>query len=175
VGTLVWAAAIFTVTPTPESSLGTTISDLGALPFQASLFALVTLQLRTRATGLGRAAVAMLRVEYVLLALASTWTVLHGLVPSFRDDLWLAVLDVFWPLSMLGMAVIGVKVALAGRWRGPVRIWPLVAESWGPVTVPAFVLSGGALWWVGGVHLLVGYLVLGVLLALRPDLTGARG
>jgi hypothetical protein len=61
----------------------------------------------------------MLRVEYVLLALASTWTVLHGLVPSFRDDLWLAVLDVFWPLSMLGMAVIGVKVALAGRWRGP--------------------------------------------------------
>jgi hypothetical protein len=36
------------------------------------------------------------------------------------------------------------------------------------VTVPAFVLSGGALWWVGGVHLLVGYLVLGVLLASGP-------
>ncbi len=174
VGAVVWSAATFAVTPNPESSVGIMISDIGALPFQASLFALITLQLRTRATGLGRGAVALLRVEYVLLTLATLWTVVHALVPAARDDLWLGVLDAFWPLSMLGMAVIGVKVALAGRWRGLVRAWPLVAESWGPVSVTAFVLSGGALWWVGGAHLLVGYLVLGLLLLTRPELTGAR-
>ena len=59
-------------------------------------------------------------------------------MPSARDDLWLAVLDVFWPLSMLGMFVIGVKIAFAGRWTGAARIWPLVAESWAVVSVPAF-------------------------------------
>ena len=53
----------------------------------------------------------MLRVEYGLLFLATLWTVLHGLFPSFRDDAWLAVLDLFWPLSMLGMFIIGVKIA----------------------------------------------------------------
>jgi uncharacterized membrane protein YuzA (DUF378 family) len=152
-----------------------TIGDLGSLVFQAGLFGLLTVQLRTRATGLGRGAVAMLRVEYVLLGLATLWTVLHGLVPSFRDDLWLAVLDVFWPLSMLGMAVIGVKIALAGRWRGATRFWPLVAESWAPVVVPFFVLSGGAAsGWIASGHLLVGYVTLGLLLLLRPELTGAR-
>lgn len=174
VGALIWSASTFAVTPNATSDIGIVISDIGALPFQLALFALVTLQLRTRATGLGRGSVALLRVEYVLLTLATLWTLLHGLVPSFRDDLWLAVLDVSWPLSMLGMAIIGVKVGIAGRWRGLLRVWPVVAETWGPITVPAFVLSGGVLWWVGAAHLLVGYVVLGVLLALRPQLTGAR-
>jgi hypothetical protein len=57
----------------------------------------------------------MLRVEYVLLGLASLWTVLHGAVPAFRDDAWPAALDAFWPLSMLGMFIIGLKIAFAGR------------------------------------------------------------
>jgi hypothetical protein len=174
-GSLAFAATFVTVGANPASSLGVTIGDLGSLVFQAGLFGLLTVQLRTRATGLGRGAVAMLRVEYVLLGLATLWTVLHGLVPSFRDDLWLAVLDVFWPLSMLGMAVIGVKIALAGRWRGATRFWPLVAESWAPVVVPFFVLSGGAAsGWIASGHLLVGYVTLGLLLLLRPELTGAR-
>jgi hypothetical protein len=174
-GALCWAAGLFTVGAVPATELGVTIGDLSALPFQLGLFALVWLQLRTRATGTSRAAMAMLRVEYVLLALASAWTILHGAVPAFRDDLWLVVLDVFWPLSMLGMFVIGVKIAFAGRWRGPARIWPLVAESWAVVTIPATVVFGqGATGWVGGAHLLIGYAGLGILLALRPRLTGAH-
>jgi hypothetical protein len=174
-GALIWAASMVTVGNNPSDSLGITISDLAALPFQAGLFALVTAQLRTGATGLSRVARGMLRVEYVLLSLASLWTVLHGLFPAARDEVWLAVLDAFWPLSMLGMFIIGVKIAVAGRWKGAARIWPLIAESWAVVTVPAFVLIGDPVAsWVGGVHLLIGYAVLGVILARRPELTGAR-
>jgi hypothetical protein len=145
------------------------------LPFQISLFALVTTQLRTAATGTSRIARGMLRAEYGLLTLATLWTVLHGLVPSFRDDTWLAVLDAFWPLSMLGMFAIGVKIAVTGRWKGKARVWPLIAESWAVVTVPAYgILGATAGQYVGATHALVGYAALGLVLALRPHLTGAR-
>jgi hypothetical protein len=83
-------------------------------------------------------------------------------------------LDVFWPLSMLGMFVIGIKVAVAGRWRGTLRAWPLLTETWAVVTVPTFLIVGEPVSsWVGGTHLLVGYAALGLLLARRPELTGA--
>jgi hypothetical protein len=174
-GSAIWAATMAVCSPQDTSTVAQTVNDIGALPFQASLFALVTLQLRTAATGTTRIARGMLRTEYVLLALATLWTVLHGLFPAFRDDLWLAVLDVFWPLSMLGMAIIGVKVALAGRWKGVARIWPLIAESWAPVTVPTFILIGPPVSdFVGGGHLIAGYAVLGLILARRAHLTGAR-
>jgi hypothetical protein len=171
-GALIWAGTTAAVGNTPDWSVGIAISDFGALPFQLGLFALVAAQLKTQATGVTRFARGMLRVEFGLLALATLWTVLHGGVPALRDDLWLAILDVFWPLSMLGMAVIGVKIAFAGRWRGAARVWPVVAESWAPVTVPAFVIGGPTVGqWVGVTHLVLGYTVLGLILALRPALT----
>jgi hypothetical protein len=174
-GSLVWAAAMAAVNPQATDNLSTVVTDVGALPFQFSLFALVTMQLRTAATGLTRVARAMLRTEYVLLTLATLWTILHAAFPAFRDDLWLAILDVFWPLSMLGMFVIGVKIAIAGRWKGKARVWPLVAESWAVVSVPAFGIFGAEVArFVGAGHLLVGYVTLGLILALRPHLTGAR-
>ena len=161
--------------PQDTGTLAQTVNDMGALPFQASLFALVTLQLRTAATGTSRVARGMLRTEYVLLALATLWTVLHGFFPSVRDDAWMLVLDAFWPLSMLGMFVIGVKIAFTGRWTGLARVWPLVAESWAVVTVPAMGVFGAGVGQAVGVgHLLVGYTTLGVIIALRPQLTGAR-
>ncbi len=170
-GATIWSAATFAVGSNPADNLGITISDLGALPFQLGLFALVTAQLRTGATGVTRFARGMLRVEYVLLTLATLWTVLHGAVPAFRDDLWLAVLDAFWPLSMLGMFIIGVKIAFAGRWRGAARFYPLVAESWAVVSIPAMGIFGAAVGnAVGASHLLVGYVALGLLIALRPHL-----
>ncbi|GAA0950006.1 hypothetical protein [Virgisporangium aurantiacum] len=171
-GTLCWVAGLATVGNVPETTIGITIGDLSGLPFQIGLFALVAAQLKTGATGVTRIARGMLRVEFGLLTLATLWTVLHGAVPAFRDDVWLAVLDAFWPLSMLGMAIIGVKVAIAGRWRGLARGWPAVAESWAPVTVPVFVIVGGAVaQWVAVGHLLIGYTALGLILALRPELT----
>jgi hypothetical protein len=174
IGTLSWVAGIAAVGANPDTSTGITITDLSAVPFQLSLFALVTAQLRTGATGLSRAARGMLRTEYVLLALATIWSVVHGAFPAARDEAWLGVLDAFWPLSMLGMFVIAVKLFFAKRWRGVARVWPLVAESWAVVVVPTFGVFGNDVADpVAIVHLLIGYLTLGVILALRPRLTGA--
>ncbi|GAA1513689.1 hypothetical protein GCM10009827_030360 [Dactylosporangium maewongense] len=173
-GTAAWAASMFTVGNNPTDSLGLTITDATGGLFQLGLFALLAVQVRTRATGLTKVARGMLVVEHVLLAIATLWSVLHA-VPALRDAAWLVPMDIFWPLSMLGMAVIGVKLAITGRWKGVVRIWPVVAESWAVVTVPVFATFGSPLAdYVGGGHLLIGYMTLGVLLMLRPQLTGAR-
>lgn len=173
-GTLLWSASQFIWGPTAEG-LGGRVGDLTGLCFQLGVFALLTAMLRTGATGVTKKARAMIRVEYVLLGLASLWSLLHGVLPSKIGDGPVMVLDAFWPLSMLGMFVIGIKVAVAGRWQGALRFWPLVAETWAVVTVPSFLLLGdGPARWIGATHLLVGYAALGVLLAGRPELTGAR-
>jgi hypothetical protein len=76
------------------------------------------------------------------------------------------MLDLCWPLSMLGMFLIGVRIAVAGRWTGLSRWWPMVAESWAVVTVPALGIGGpGVARVVGALHLLVGYAVLGLVVA----------
>ena len=61
---------------------------------------------------------------------------------EYQETAWFLALDVFWPLSMLGMAAIGIRIAIAGRWTGAARFWPLVAESWAPVCVPVAALPG---------------------------------
>ncbi|MEV8371604.1 hypothetical protein AB0P21_02655 [Kribbella sp. NPDC056861] len=170
-GTLTWAVCIFAFDTVNEGSKER-INDLTGLAFQLGLFCLLTVQYRTRATGLTRPAVAMLKVEAVILGLATLWSLLHGVLPEdLQNAGWLAVLDICWPLSMVGMMVIGIKLAITGRWRGLLRWWPLVAESWVFVTMPAVIVFGdSAARWVGGGHLLIGYATLGVLLARRPDL-----
>ena len=170
-----WSATSFVYGFNPDTELGVKLQDLGGLAFQAGALALVGLQLRTRATGLTRKAAAMLKVERVLLGLAMLWSLLHAVLPSQREETWLLVLDVFWPLSMLGMFVIGVKIALAGRWKGAARIWPLVAESWAVVTIPMMGIFGATVGdFVGAGHLVVGYMTLGLIIAARPHLVGAR-
>jgi len=151
------------------------VHDLAGLVFQLGLIGLVTVMLRARAAGTSRAATGLLKVEYGLLVPASAWSLLHAVLPaSQQESAWMAVLDVFWPLSMLGMVVIAIRVAVAGRWRGLLRAYPLVAESWGVVSIPAVVLLGSAAGaWVAGLHMIFGYGVLGLLLALRPGLTSA--
>lgn len=174
-GSLAWAGAMFMYGSNPVDSAEIAVTDLTGLAFQLGVFALLTTQLKTRATGTSRAAAALLKVEFVLLALASVWSLIHGAVPAWRDATWLAVLDAFWPLSMLGMFIIGIKVAFAGRWRGVARIWPLIAETWVVAVAPFFVLVGEHVSdIVAPSHLIIGYTTLGVILAARPHLTGAR-
>jgi hypothetical protein len=174
-GALAWSVSSFALGFNPSSSVGIVVQDLSGLAFQVGVMSLVLLQLRTAATGTGRGARIMLRVEQVLLSLAMVWTLVHALVPSARDDAWLAVLDMFWPLSMLGMFVIAVKIAVAGRWRGLARYWPLVAESWAVVSVPSVLIGGDVLGkYVGSTHLLIGYVTLGLILMARPHLVGAQ-
>ncbi|MFC5139174.1 hypothetical protein ACFPK1_13100 [Actinomycetospora rhizophila] len=151
---------------------GSFASDLCGLFFQLGVFCLLAAMWRTRAAGTSRLARIMIVVESVILAVATVQSALT--LPSMGGE-WsplATALDPFWPLSMLGMAVLGVKVAVAGRRRGALRAWPVVAETWFFVAMPALLVLGPALGAiVAGAHFLVGYAVLGVLLAVRPDLT----
>ncbi|MEO3782325.1 hypothetical protein ABGB12_03275 [Actinocorallia sp. B10E7] len=175
-GALCWAAATLVLGSEGGKGAGVRIVDLTGLLFQLGVFCLLWVQMRTRAIGTSRAARIALRVEAVFLGLAAVWSLLHGVLPrSVGDDAWLMTLDLFWPLSMLGMAIIGVKLAFAARWRGALRWWPLIAESWALVAVPSYAMFGAQVsGWVGGTHLIVGYAALGVLLARNPHLTSPR-
>jgi hypothetical protein len=147
-----------------------------SLLFQLGLVALVAVQLRTRATGTGRLARGFLHAEHVLLGLAIASSLQWMFAPDLSEDPFFVALDLFWPLSMLGMAAIGIRIAIAGRWRGAARVWPAVAETWALVMFPAMaVVSEDATSFVSAGHLLVGYTTLGIVLAVRPDLTEARG
>jgi hypothetical protein len=175
-GTTSWAIANLVYGFAPSSDPAIAITDLTGLAFQAGVMALLYAQIKTRATGVSRTARGALKVERVLLAVAMLWSLIHGLVPAARDEAWLAALDVFWPLSMLGMFFIGIKVAVTGRWRGRARLWSLLAETWAPICVPAVAILGHGLGdVVGAVHLLLGYATLGAILATRPDLVVDRG
>jgi hypothetical protein len=174
-GSAAWAAGMLAFTNTPAA--GTVqhfVYEVSALLFQLGLVALVTLQLRTRATGTGKLARGFLHAEHVLLGLAIASTVTWMFFREYDHTAWFLALDVFWPLSMLGMAAIGVRIAIAGRWKGAARFWPLVAESWAPVVIPFTALVPAIAHVAGATHLAIGYVMLGVILARRPELTGAR-
>jgi uncharacterized membrane protein len=167
----VWAAAGLAIADW-NAGTGSTIGDLTGLIFQVGLGGLLLVQLRTGATGTSKTAVVLLRVQLAVLAVAAAWSLVHGVLPSPADEAaWLMVGDAAWPLSMLGMAIIGVVVAAVGRWRGLLRWWPLFAQSWLLVALPAQAVlgEGAAATAVGVAHLLLGYGVLGVLLARRPE------
>ncbi len=174
-GSAAWAAGMLAFTNTPQAgTVGHLVYEVSALLFQLGLVTLVTLQLRTRATGTGKLARGFLHAEHVLLGLAIASTLTWMFLREYDDTVWFLALDVFWPLSMLGMAAIGIRIAIAGRWKGAARIWPLVAESWAPVAIPASVLLPGFAHFVGAGHLAIGYVLLGLILARHPELTSTR-
>jgi hypothetical protein len=176
VGAAVGAGGIAVAGFDPDTEAGILTNNLTGAVFQVGLLGLVRVHLQTRATGTTRVSRVLLQVERVLLMLALAWTLCHALLPGQREAGWLAVLDASWPLSMLGMFLIGLTIAVRGRWRGAARWWALVAETWLVLTMPALGVlgtTGGTA--VGVAHLLLGYGVLGVLLATRPDLVEDRG
>lgn len=146
-----------------------------SLLFQLGLVALVAVQKRTRAIGTGRLARRFLHAEHVMLGLAIASSIQWMVAPGVSEDAFFLALDLFWPLSMLGMAAIGIRIAIAGRWRGAARIWPAIAETWAVVMLPVSAIASVEVGsFVGAGHLLAGYTVLGVILAVRPELTGVR-
>ncbi|MEJ2887038.1 hypothetical protein [Actinomycetospora aeridis] len=146
--------------------------DLLGIALQLGIFGLLLALWRTHGTGVERFGRGLLVVEAVILAVA---TVQSGFAASAGGGEWgtvATVLDPAWPLSMLGMVVVGIAVAVAGRWRGILRVWAPVAGSWLVAGLGVSMLvPGDATTIVGGLHFLLGYTVLGVLLAVRPDLT----
>jgi hypothetical protein len=172
-GALSWAGSIaaFGADPGTET-LPLAVFGIGSGLFQLGALALLRVLWRTRALGSGRIARTVLRIEAVFLSLAICSTIADAVqVSDLTNPYWLA-LDAFWPVSMLGMFGIGIRIAIAGRWKGLSRFWPMVAESWAVVTVPSMVLFGaeGARV-VGSLHLVVGYAVLGQIVA-RKDARG---
>jgi hypothetical protein len=166
-GAIAWSAAILAFGVDPgEKSLPLIGFGLGSGLFQVGVLYLLRVLYRTRALGTGKVARALLRIEagFLMLAIGSTLVDMLGISDLTKPG-WL-LLDAFWPISMLGMFLIGIRVAIAGRWKGASRFWPMVAESWAVVTVPSLGLFGAAVaQWVGALHLLVGYAVLGQIVA----------
>lgn len=170
-GALMWAAAILAVGLDPVGNpTGLVVFMVGSGIFQLGLLALLRVLYRTNALGEGRLARFFLRAETVLVTLAITSTVVDGFGISDLSHPGWALLDAFWPLSMVGMFLIGVRVAIAGRWKGVTRFWPLVAESWAVVCIPVLgVFGAGVAQVVAALHLVVGYTVLGVLVSRKEQ------
>jgi hypothetical protein len=167
VGAVAWSASIVALGVDPVGDPNELlIFGLGSGLFQLGLLALLRVLWRTRALGAGRIARAALIVESVLVTMAIGSTLADSFaVSDLNHPVW-AALDAFWPLSMLGMLGIGIRIAIAGRWTGVTRFWPLVAESWAAVVLPINGILGGAVaQYVAAAHLIIGYAVLGVLVA----------
>ena len=165
-GALAWAAAILAVGQDPHETTGLIVFGVGSGLFQVGLLFLLGVLWRTKALGTGRFARGVLRFETFLVGMATASTFVDTIAVSDLSKPWWAMLDAFWPFSMLGMFLIGIRIAVAGRWTGVSRFWPVVAESWAVVTIPALVIGGdlvGQL--VGAAHLVVGYAVLGVIVS----------
>lgn len=163
-GAVAWAAAIAVIGLDPGTRFGEMAFSLGSGLFQLGVLALLRVLWRTNALGSGKLAKAALLVETALLTLAIGSTIADGVgLSDLTQPGWL-LLDLFWPLSMLGMFFIGIRIAVAGRWTGPARFWPMIAESWAVVTVPSLMIFGpAAAQVIGACHLLIGYTVLGIL------------
>ena len=165
-GAVAWATgiALFGVNQTEPVALA--LFGVAAGAFQVGLLTLLRVLWRTRALGEGRFARIALRVEAGMLVLAMASTFVDAIGISDLDQAGWLLLDAFWPLSMMGMFFIGIRIAVAGRWQGASRFWPLVAESWAVVVIPTMGIFGESVASVvGALHLLVGYTVLGVLVS----------
>ncbi|WP_030904132.1 hypothetical protein [Streptosporangium amethystogenes] len=109
-------------------------------------------------------------VQLVLLAGALVYSVAGFWYETYDQmPLWLAVVDVCWPLANLCTLVMGGVVAWRGRYRGFLRWHPLLCGSWLIVMIPVKNLLGiGVGIYVSAAWLLGTYAVLGLRLALRP-------
>jgi len=165
-GALAWAGTMAVVGLDPAGHTAELVYSVASGLFQVGLLFLIRTLWRTQALGEGRLARFVLRAEAVAVGLAIGSTASDGLGLTDFDQVLYVVLDAFWPLSMLGMFLIGIRIAIAGRWSGVTRFWPMVAESWAVVVIPTMGLFGDAVAQVVAcVHLVVGYGVLGVLVS----------
>jgi hypothetical protein len=172
-GALAWSSMIAVFGFDNESTAYQYAHNASAFLFQVGVLALVRVLWRTKAIGVGRVARTVLRIETGALALAMASTASDFLGVTNLDNPASLALDMFWPISMLGMFLIGIRIAVAGRWKGLSRFYPLVAESWAVVTVPTMGIIGeGVGRWVGAAHLVIGYAVLGQVVA-RKEADGS--
>lgn len=145
------------------------LDTVTGMAFVVGVAALAWLVLTTRAcgTGVGRA------IPVVLLALlAGAFTVNAaslGYATHEEFPLPLMILDAAWPLGQLFVLVMGIAVAVVGRFRGSVRWQPLLCGLWFPVSMLAHLALGstGSVR-VSAAWLVLAHVALGVRLLLRP-------
>jgi hypothetical protein len=162
VGGIAWGVAwIVTPSSSDEHNL---LEFWASVPFSVGLLALLTAMWVTTATGTGRWGRGVLAAETVAVVLALCWT-LPYLVDIDRPNTGvLMVLDLFWPLSMAGLVVVGVLVARARRWPRPLRYLPLAASLLLVVDIAFFWASDRMATVVTGTYLAVSYGLLGVMM-----------
>jgi len=136
IGALMWAAAIALYGADPsDSAVGAMVFGIGSGAFQIGLLFLLRVLRRTDALGTGKGARRVLVVENVFVGLAIASTIADAVrISDLSQPGWL-LLDAFWPISMIGMFGLAIRIAIAGRWKGVSRFWPLVAESWAIVVL----------------------------------------
>ena len=166
----VWAATVVVFGDVTDFGWRTLLAGITALAFQASIVALLRLEessgAMSRPGASGRVAVVGHRVQYALMAGAVMSTLLDMFELLQGTVVW-AVFDACWPLSMLGMVIIGVRIAVVGRWHGALRWHTLFAHSWLLWGIPLMAFgTAGQLGMVAQVVL--GYGLLGVRIAARP-------
>ncbi|CAN5876095.1 hypothetical protein BH23ACT12_BH23ACT12_10520 [soil metagenome] len=132
--------------------------------FQLGLVALLAVMRATDATGKTRPGRFVVNAEIVAVALAICWTVPFLFDANRPHTTILVILDAFWPLSMVGLVVVGIFVARAGRWPSPARYLPLAASLLIPVDILLNVagLSLEAQNVVRSAYLALAYLALGL-------------
>ncbi len=169
----IWAVVIVLYGDVVDFGWRTLLGGVTALAFQSAIVGLLRIEEHARAMTLpgspGRIATIGFRIEYALMAGAMVSTVLDSFALIQGSVVW-AVFDACWPLSMLGMVIIGARVAIVGRWQGALRWQTLFAQSWFVWGIPAMAFGT-----VGTVvmisQVVLGYGALGGLLAAKPGAT----
>ena len=171
VGALMWATAIaFYGNDPSDSAVGAMVFGIGSGAFQIGLLFLLRVLRRTDALGTGKVARRVLVVENVFVCLAIASTIADAVrISDLSQPGWL-LLDAFWPISMMGMFGLAIRIAIAGRWKGVSRFWPLVAESWAVCVIPTMNIFGPQVAGIVAViHLLIGYCTLGQIVARKSE------
>ena len=112
-GGVLWGAA-WVVSPSEQGS-NSQVEIWASGVFQLGLLGLLAVMWFSHATGLTRTARGVLAAEAVAVILAIAWTAPYLFDANRPTTGVLVVLDVFWPLSMAGLIVVGVMVARAAR------------------------------------------------------------
>jgi hypothetical protein len=158
-GGIVWGAAMI-LSPS-RSGHNSQVEIWAGGVFQIGLLALLTTMWSTHALGTGRPARWILTAETIVLVLAMAWTVAFAFDANRPNKGVLAVLDACWPLSMIGLMLVGLYVARAGQWPNPLRYLPLLASLLLPIDLAVSWAPSGVRTTVTGVYLALAYGLLG--------------
>ncbi len=123
-----------------QSAFDGLIGLLFMLTWMGSLLGLIRLNVMGHSS-FGRF---IIRANLVTLALANIWNLYQAIDPNANTILY-RVLDLFWPISMVMMLVVGIMVVRVGTLRGWRRYVPLAVGLWLPLTALLGKLMGIAL------------------------------